>query len=166
METSQNVGDRAKLESFLATILIWTTSDEYKSLYNRGVDGYTPHLHSSQQKLTCTWWQKCLSLLLRSVKRPVFSNMSANPCRAGVVRAYLPMAAISNTSWDALMSYFLFITCCVTKRFETHSVLGALLSLCLVRVAFPLMNSYVITAPHDVFYLPSKFVHSIQRHPV
>lgn len=47
----------------------------------------------------------------------------------GVVSAYLPMVAISNASWDAFMSWFLFIIVSmsmyvrVIKRFTLHSVL-------------------------------------------
>ncbi|GFW37645.1 hypothetical protein TNCV_415311 [Trichonephila clavipes] len=39
-------------------------------------------------------------------ERHGFSIMSANPCRVGVVRAYVQMAAISNTFCDVLTSYF------------------------------------------------------------
>ncbi|GFY36623.1 hypothetical protein TNCV_28271 [Trichonephila clavipes] len=47
-----------------------------------------------------------LSLLLRSVKRLVFSYMSANSCSADVVHVYVPIAAIADTSWGSLMLYF------------------------------------------------------------
>ncbi|GFV97144.1 hypothetical protein TNCV_3527291 [Trichonephila clavipes] len=33
--------------------------------------------------LKWTWWHEYPSLLLRSEKHPVFSNMSTNPCRVG-----------------------------------------------------------------------------------
>lgn len=57
-----------------------------------------------------------------------YRNMSANTCRVGVVRAYLPMASISNTFCVTFMSYFLliiifFFCVCVLKRFTLQSVL-------------------------------------------
>ncbi|GFY11081.1 hypothetical protein TNCV_4470671 [Trichonephila clavipes] len=66
----------------------------------------TTHTHTSILKWT--WWHIYPTLLLRSVKPPVFSNVStsANPCRVGVAHAYMPIAAIPNASCDALMSYF------------------------------------------------------------
>ena len=39
----------------------------------------------------------------------VFSNMSINACRVDVVLAYIPMVAISNTSCDVFIAYFLLI---------------------------------------------------------
>ncbi|GFV94912.1 hypothetical protein TNCV_1029101 [Trichonephila clavipes] len=49
------------------------------------------------------------NIAARIWETPVFSNMSSNPCRIGVVCAYMPMTAISNASWDAFESYFQFI---------------------------------------------------------
>ncbi|GFX34059.1 hypothetical protein TNCV_912601 [Trichonephila clavipes] len=48
--------------------------------------------------LKWTLWHIYPMLLLQFVKPPVFLNMSANPCHVSVVHAYMPMAAISNTS--------------------------------------------------------------------
>ena len=57
-------------------------------------------------------WHEYPSALLRSMKRPVFSNKSANPCRIGIVRAYMTMVEIQNTSCQASIYhtfYLLFV---------------------------------------------------------
>ncbi|GFV28514.1 uncharacterized protein TNCV_3984651 [Trichonephila clavipes] len=79
-----------------------------------------------------TWSHGYPSLLLGSVKCPVFSKMFGNPCRVGAVRAYMPMVAISNISSDAFTSYFLFIIGFLfNKAFCSTFCVMALLSLCL-----------------------------------
>ncbi|GFT08897.1 uncharacterized protein TNCV_4104141 [Trichonephila clavipes] len=79
-----------------------------------------------------TWSHGYPSLLLGSVKYPVFSKMFGNPCRVGAVCAYMPMVAISNTSSDAFTSYFLFIIGFLFKKaFSSTFCVVALLSLCL-----------------------------------
>ena len=57
--------------------------------------------------LKWNWWCEYLLLLLWFMKCLVFSNMSANPCRV-LVHAYIPMAAVLNTSCDVFMFLFLF----------------------------------------------------------
>ncbi|GFT86838.1 hypothetical protein TNCV_4164081 [Trichonephila clavipes] len=69
--------------------------------------------------LKWTWWHEHPSLLLRSVKRPIFLNMSANTCRVDVVRAYISMAQFRTSSaMRFFISYY-----SVIKRFTLHSVL-------------------------------------------
>ncbi|GFX45479.1 hypothetical protein TNCV_2740161 [Trichonephila clavipes] len=73
---------------------------------HQNLDLSEPRLTTHSSILKWTWWHEYPLVLLRSVKHPVFSNMSANPFRVGVVRAFMPMAEISNISLDALISYF------------------------------------------------------------
>ncbi|GFX07028.1 hypothetical protein TNCV_1556311 [Trichonephila clavipes] len=49
---------------------------------------------------------------------------------------------------------------------SNYGSLNAFVSPNVVRVTFLSMPSYVVLAPQDVLYLPSKFVHGIQGHAV
>ena len=111
--------------------------------------------------LKWNWWCEYLLLLLWFMKCLVFSNMSANPCRVHV-HAYIPMAAVLNTSCDDFMFLFLFYN----KAFYTTFYAVALLSLCLylVRVIFLPMLFDAIVVLHDVLYILSKFIYDIQRY--
>ncbi|GFT67342.1 hypothetical protein TNCV_2360001 [Trichonephila clavipes] len=72
----------------------------------RNMEASEPRLTTRPSILKWTWWHEHPSLLLRSVKCPVIAKMPNSPCRVGVVLAYTPMVAISNSYCDALMSYF------------------------------------------------------------
>ncbi|GFT37180.1 HTH_48 domain-containing protein [Trichonephila clavipes] len=75
---------------------------EHQNLTEHGSFNFMATIDDSPSNLKWIWWHEYPSLQLRSVKRLIFSNMSSNPCRIGDVRAYVPMAAISNTSCDVL----------------------------------------------------------------
>ena len=114
--------------------------------------------HPSVLKLT--QWHKYPSLLIRFMKRTIFSNVSASPCRVGVMRACIPVVAISNTAGDIFKYHtiHLFIYC--NQAFYTTFCIVALLSLCLFilielcfRPCFPIYWLFNIFSTSPCLYI-------------